>query len=56
MQPNERFVHFFGMVAICAFIVVHLALVAIVPSSLLPMIIGWARKPAAEKRMDGHGS
>jgi len=53
---GARLVHFFGMAAICAFIVMHLALVAIVPSTLLPMIIGWARKPAVEKRTDGHGS
>ena len=33
-----RLVHFFGMAAIAAFVVVHLALVLIVPIS------GWARK------------
>ena len=39
-----RLVHFFGMTAIVAFIVVHLALVLIVPSTFLPMITGSARK------------
>lgn len=44
---GARLVHFFGMTAIVAFIVVHLALVMIVPSTLPPMITGWARKRAA---------
>jgi thiosulfate reductase cytochrome b subunit len=43
---GARIVHFFGMVAICAFIVVHLALVLVVPSTLIPMITGWARPTA----------
>jgi thiosulfate reductase cytochrome b subunit len=42
-----RLVHFFGMSAIVAFIGVHLALVLIVPSTLLPMISGRARKHAS---------
>jgi thiosulfate reductase cytochrome b subunit len=42
---GARLVHFFGMTAIAAFIVVHLLLVIIVPSTLLPMIRGWARVP-----------
>jgi thiosulfate reductase cytochrome b subunit len=37
---GARLVHFFGMSAICAFIVMHLALVLIVPSTLVPMITG----------------
>jgi thiosulfate reductase cytochrome b subunit len=40
---GARLVHFLGMSAISAFIIVHLALVLIVPSTLLPMIRGWAR-------------
>jgi thiosulfate reductase cytochrome b subunit len=45
---GARLVHFFGMTAIAAFIVVHLLLVVIVPTTLLPMIRGWARvKPAS---------
>jgi thiosulfate reductase cytochrome b subunit len=45
---GARLVHFFGMSAICAFIVLHLSLVLIVPSTLVPMIVGWVRKA-------GHG-
>ena len=40
---GARVVHFLGMSAIVAFIVVHLALVAIVPSTLVPMITGTAK-------------
>jgi thiosulfate reductase cytochrome b subunit len=32
------------MSAICAFIVLHLSLVLLVPSTLIPMILGWGRK------------
>jgi thiosulfate reductase cytochrome b subunit len=46
---GARLVHFFGMVAICAFIVLHLTLVLLVPSTLIPMIIGWARKGKHEQ-------
>ena len=53
---GARLVHFAGMTAICAFIVVHLALVALVPSTFIPMITGWARKPAATARTDSHAS
>src|SRR5215831_16126819 len=38
--PTARYVHFFCMAAICAFIVVHVALALIVPKSLRAMIIG----------------
>ena len=41
---GARVVHFFGMTAISAFILMHLALVLIVPSTLFPMIVGWTRK------------
>lgn len=40
---GARMVHFFAMSAIVAFLIVHLTLVAIVPSTLWPMIWGWAR-------------
>jgi thiosulfate reductase cytochrome b subunit len=40
---GARLVHFLGMTAISAFIIMHLALVLIVPSTLLPMLRGWAR-------------
>jgi len=45
---GARLVHFFGMTVICAFIVLHLALVLLVPSTLIPMIIGWVRKGKPE--------
>src|SRR3954467_4746641 len=35
-----RYVHFFCMAAICAFVVVHVALAVLVPKSLRAMIIG----------------
>ena len=41
---GARLVHFLCMTAICAFIVLHLTLVLLVPSTLIPMIIGWAHK------------
>jgi thiosulfate reductase cytochrome b subunit len=44
---GARIVHFFGMAAICAFIVLHLALVLIVPSTLLPMFTGKTKKAHA---------
>ncbi len=40
---GARLVHFAGMTLICAFIVVHLALVILVPSTLLPMFTGKAK-------------
>jgi thiosulfate reductase cytochrome b subunit len=47
---NARIVHFTGMSLICAFVVVHLALVLLVPSTLLPMITGKAKPfPQEEK-------
>jgi thiosulfate reductase cytochrome b subunit len=41
---GARVVHFLCMALICAFVVMHLALVAIVPSTFIPMITGWAKK------------
>lgn len=38
-----RYVHFFAMAMIGAFVVVHLALVLLVPRTLLPMITGGVR-------------
>ncbi|HWK43122.1 MAG TPA: cytochrome b/b6 domain-containing protein [Stellaceae bacterium] len=40
---TARYVHFFGMSAIVLFLVVHLALTALVPKVLPPMITGRAR-------------
>ncbi len=51
---GARLVHFFGMTAICAFIVLHLTLVLLVPSTLIPMIMGWARKGKHEQEAS-HG-
>lgn len=46
---GARLVHFFGMTVIGAFIVLHLTLVLLVPSTLIPMIIGSARKGKHEQ-------
>lgn len=46
-------VHFIGMALICAFVVLHLALVAIVPSTFLPMITGTFRKKHSQEK-DAH--
>jgi thiosulfate reductase cytochrome b subunit len=35
-------VHFFGMAAIVGFLVVHLALTALVPKTLVAMVVGRA--------------
>lgn len=37
---TSRYVHFFAMTAICAFLVIHLILVSLVPKVLPPMITG----------------
>ncbi len=47
---TARFVHFAGMSLICAFVIVHIALVAIVPSTLLPMFTGRAKPFPHEER------
>ncbi len=38
--PTARYIHFFCMAGICAFLVVHVALALLVPKSLRAMIIG----------------
>ena len=38
--PTARYVHFFCMAAICAFLVIHVALALLVPKSLRAMIVG----------------
>ncbi len=40
---SARVIHFLGMAGIVLFVVVHLALVALVPRTLAPMITGYAR-------------
>ena len=51
---GARLVHFFGMTAICAFIILHLTLVLLVPSTLIPMIIGWGRRGKHEQEVTSH--
>ena len=51
---GARIVHFLGMSAICAFIVLHLSLVLLVPSTLIPMIIGWGRKSSHDMEATHH--
>lgn len=46
---GARRVHFFAMAAIVLFVVVHVVMVAIVPSTFLPMWTGHARRQAGEK-------
>lgn len=41
---KARIVHFAGMAAIVAFLIVHLTLVLIVPGTLIPMITGTAHR------------
>ena len=38
--PTARYIHFFCMAAICAFLVIHVVLALLVPKSLRAMIIG----------------
>jgi thiosulfate reductase cytochrome b subunit len=42
---GARYVHFFGMIGIVLFVIVHVALTLLVPKVLLPMITG--RAPAS---------
>ena len=51
---GARLVHFFAMAAIAGFVVVHLTMVAIVPSTLWPMISGRARRKAPSAHPEGH--
>ncbi|WP_419729714.1 cytochrome b/b6 domain-containing protein [Lichenicola sp.] len=47
-----RWIHFFAMTGIVLFVVVHLALVAVVPSTLPAMITGRARIAASPVELD----
>jgi thiosulfate reductase cytochrome b subunit len=40
--PTARVLHFLFMAAICLFMVVHVALVVLVPKTMLAMVFGWA--------------
>jgi thiosulfate reductase cytochrome b subunit len=46
-----RVIHFLGMAAIVLFLVVHVALVIIVPKTLPPMITGRASTHEAESKV-----
>jgi thiosulfate reductase cytochrome b subunit len=50
---GARYVHFFGMVGIVLFLVVHIALTLLVPKVLLPMITGRAPATAAAHEKTG---
>jgi thiosulfate reductase cytochrome b subunit len=50
---GARYVHFFGMVGIVLFLVVHIALTLLVPKVLLPMITGRAPTTAATHEKTG---
>jgi thiosulfate reductase cytochrome b subunit len=43
--PTARVLHFFFMAAICLFILVHVALVILVPKTMLAMVFGRAAEP-----------
>ena len=51
---GARLAHFFGMTAICLFMIVHIALALIVPSTILAMLTGgptvWTRKISAPRQ------
>ena len=50
---GARYVHFFGMVGIVLFLVVHIALTLLVPKVLLPMITGRAPHAGATQDIAG---
>ena len=51
---GARLAHFFGMTAICLFMIVHIALALIVPRTILAMLTGgptvWTRKISAPRQ------
>jgi thiosulfate reductase cytochrome b subunit len=44
--PGARIVHFLGMAGICGFLLVHIALVALVPKTFVAMVLGRVTGPA----------
>jgi thiosulfate reductase cytochrome b subunit len=50
---GARYVHFFGMVGIVLFVIVHIALTVLVPKVLPPMITGRAPRSAATSNTGG---
>jgi thiosulfate reductase cytochrome b subunit len=53
---GARYVHFFGMVGIVLFILVHVALTLLVPKVLLPMITGRVPRQAETSHSTGDAS
>jgi thiosulfate reductase cytochrome b subunit len=47
---GARLVHFIAMALVVLFVLVHVAMVALVPRTFLPMLTGYSRKPS-----HGHG-
>jgi thiosulfate reductase cytochrome b subunit len=45
---GARLVHFFCMAAIVSFVIIHVAMVILVPRTFIPMWTGRARRPSAE--------
>ena len=43
---GARIVHFLGMAGICGFLVVHVALVVLVPKTFVAMVLGRVTGPA----------
>ncbi len=52
--PTARVLHFLFMAAICLFIVVHVALVVLVPQTLVAMVFGRASQPIHSKEPSPH--
>lgn len=52
--PTARVLHFLFMAAICLFMVVHVALVLIVPRTFLAMVLGRASHPIRSKEPTPH--
>ena len=49
---GARIVHFLGMSAIVAFLVVHVALVVLVPRTFIAMVTGRAAEPVPQARLE----
>ncbi len=54
--PTARVLHFLFMAAICGFILIHVALVALVPKTLTAMILGRAAEPIHEATEAPHAA
>jgi thiosulfate reductase cytochrome b subunit len=52
--PTARVLHFLFMAAICLFVVVHVALVIIVPKTLVAMVFGRASQPIHSEKPTAH--